>query len=166
MRPDPSTDHDFNAYGVCTKCGCGRSAAGRPCEPGARLSGGRDPRERRKSEQDPDGTHPKRSILLGSLAGYAIASALGVVVVIGLVIIAGRFEAGGAFRVLAAAGGVGAAMGYTIGARRGEARGARTLTPGSKFILALGIMMAVIAGSGVITVLILFAYDAIAGKGG
>jgi hypothetical protein len=29
--PDPASGHDFNAYGVCKKCGCGRSAAHRPC---------------------------------------------------------------------------------------------------------------------------------------
>jgi len=29
--PDPAPGHDFNAYGVCTKCGRGRSAADRPC---------------------------------------------------------------------------------------------------------------------------------------
>lgn len=29
--PDPGPGHDFNAYGVCTKCGCGRSAGHQPC---------------------------------------------------------------------------------------------------------------------------------------
>lgn len=31
----PASDpgHVFNAYGVCTKCGCGRSAGDRPCRP-------------------------------------------------------------------------------------------------------------------------------------
>jgi len=29
--PDPAPGHNFNTYGVCTKCGCGRSAAHRPC---------------------------------------------------------------------------------------------------------------------------------------
>jgi hypothetical protein len=29
--PDSAPGHDFNAYGVCNKCGCGRSAANRPC---------------------------------------------------------------------------------------------------------------------------------------
>ena len=29
--PDPAPGHAFNNYGVCTKCGCGRSAANRPC---------------------------------------------------------------------------------------------------------------------------------------
>jgi hypothetical protein len=28
---DPAPGHDFNANGVCRKCGCGRSAAHRPC---------------------------------------------------------------------------------------------------------------------------------------
>jgi len=31
--PSPAPGHDFNAYGVCVKCGCGRSAARRPCTP-------------------------------------------------------------------------------------------------------------------------------------
>jgi hypothetical protein len=29
--PDPAPGHSFNTYGVCAKCGCGRSAAHRPC---------------------------------------------------------------------------------------------------------------------------------------
>lgn len=29
--PDPGPGHHFNAVGVCTKCGCGRSAAHFPC---------------------------------------------------------------------------------------------------------------------------------------
>ena len=29
--PDPAPGHEFNTYGVCTRCGCGRSAGHRPC---------------------------------------------------------------------------------------------------------------------------------------
>ena len=31
-------DHSFNRLGVCTKCGCGQSAAHLPCEPRAQVS--------------------------------------------------------------------------------------------------------------------------------
>jgi hypothetical protein len=166
--------HEFNPYGVCRRCGCGRSAASHPCEPGG-ASGSRnigsdvDPRARPKSEQEP-GTHPKRSVFLGSLAGYAIASAMGVIVVIALVIGAGKFKAASSQQVLVSVGALGAYAGYVITVRRGKAQGARSpYHDWSKFItsgMAFGIGMIVIAGSSLLTLLIWLAHNAISGKGG
>lgn len=129
-----------------------------------------DPRARLRSEQEPDGAHPKSPIFLGSLAGYAIASAVGVIVIIWLIVGAGKFEAAAGLQVLVSAGALGAYAGYVITVRRGKARGTRSpYDEWSKFItsrMALGIALIVITGSFLLSVLILFAYNAVAGKGG
>jgi hypothetical protein len=107
------------------------------------------------------------SIFLGVLAGYAVASAIGALIVIWLSIDLGRATAEGGLKVLTPIGALGAFLGYQITVKRRKARGINgPYDEWSKFFgswLSIAIGMIVIAGAFGIAVLIKLAYDALAG---
>jgi len=109
------------------------------------------------------------SIFLGTLAGYGVATALGVVFIVFLVLRAGKFEATGGFDVLIGAGAMGAISGYHITVRRRRARGIRgPLDEWSKFVVsrtAVWTGAVVLLGSFVVSLLILLVYNALSNKG-
>jgi len=113
------------------------------------------------------GDEREPSIFRGALAGYAIASAIGVAVIVCLIASAGKYEAAGGLDLLMGVGAAGVIAGYQVAVRRRKARGIRgPLDEWAKFItskVAIGIAGIVIAGSFLIAVVVLLAYKAMRG---
>lgn len=106
------------------------------------------------------------SIFLGCLIGYAIATAIGTLIVIWLSIHSGRATAEGGLKLLTGAGALGAYEGYAITVKRRRARGIKgPHDEWSKFFsswIFLVLAMIVVAGSFGIAVLIKVVYDTLA----
>jgi hypothetical protein len=110
------------------------------------------------------------SIFLGALAGYALASMLGVVATVVLSINSGRASATGGLKLLTPVGALGAYLGYVLAVKRRKALGisgphdewSKFFGSGTFFVVAL----IVIAGSFGLAVLIKVVFDALVGHGG
>ena len=117
-----------------------------------------------------DNEEGEPSIFRGALAGYAIASAIGSMIVIWLSIDSGQATVAGGTKLLMWVGVLGALLGYEITVKRRQARGISSpYDEWSKFLgswMCSLIGMIVIAGSFGIAFSIAIVYDAIAGKAG
>jgi hypothetical protein len=110
-------------------------------------------------DQQPTGP----SILLGTLAGYAVSAVVGVAITVALSLHAGAASATGGLKVLAGLGALGAYFGYHITVRRRRSRGVTgPLDEWAKFVGSATfavIAVVVIAGSCGLAVLIKIVLD-------